>query len=53
MKLAGVRALDFGQFLAGPLVSRVMGDNGADVIKIECPEGDPTRRNNRRPGQFA
>jgi crotonobetainyl-CoA:carnitine CoA-transferase CaiB-like acyl-CoA transferase len=41
--LAGVRVLDFGQYLAGPFGPMVLGDLGADVIKIEPPGGDNMR----------
>jgi len=41
--LAGVRLLDFGQYLAGPFGPMVVGDLGADVIKIEPPAGDKMR----------
>ncbi|HVM65870.1 MAG TPA: CoA transferase, partial [Acidimicrobiales bacterium] len=41
--LAGTRLLDFGQFLAGPFGPMVIGDLGADVIKIEPPTGDLMR----------
>ena len=54
MKLSGIRVLDFSRFMAGPLVSAMMADHGADVVKIEPPEGDPTRHGRRtRPGQRA
>jgi crotonobetainyl-CoA:carnitine CoA-transferase CaiB-like acyl-CoA transferase len=42
--LAGVSVVDFSRVLAGPLVAQTLGDLGADVVKVESPEGDDTRR---------
>jgi formyl-CoA transferase len=43
--LAGVRVLELGSFIAGPFAGQLLGDYGAEVIKIEPPDvGDPMRR---------
>src|SRR6476620_4879322 len=42
--LAGVRVLELGSFIAGPFAGQLLGDYGADVIKVEAPrDGDPMR----------
>jgi CoA:oxalate CoA-transferase len=44
MILEGTRVLDFTQYLAGPTVTRLMAEMGAEIIKIEqAPGGDPSR----------
>src|SRR3954451_12805697 len=43
--LAGVRVLELGSFIAGPFSGQLLGDYGAEVIKVEPPgDGDPMRR---------
>lgn len=41
--LTGIRVVEFGQLIAGPLVGTLLGDFGADVVKVESPAGDQMR----------
>ncbi|MEY3104210.1 MAG: hypothetical protein RJA72_242 [Pseudomonadota bacterium] len=44
LPLAGLRVLELGQLIAGPFCARVLADFGAEVLKVEAPEGgDPLR----------
>ncbi len=44
LMLSGIKVLDFTQYLAGPTVTRMMAEMGAEIIKIEiAPSGDPSR----------
>ena len=43
--LAGLRVIELGQLIAGPFAAKTLADFGADVIKIEPPQGgDPLRQ---------
>jgi crotonobetainyl-CoA:carnitine CoA-transferase CaiB-like acyl-CoA transferase len=42
--LAGCRVVDFSTFMAAPLATTILGEQGADVVKVEPPEGDLLRR---------
>src|SRR5437764_15132048 len=42
--LQGVRVIDLSHHLAGPLATMILGQLGADVVKVEPPEGDGWRR---------
>jgi formyl-CoA transferase len=42
--LAGIKVVEFGQNLAGPYCGQILGFLGAEVVKVERPEGDDARR---------
>jgi len=41
--LAGIKVVDLGRVLAGPYATQILGDHGAEIIKVEPPQGDETR----------
>ena len=43
-RLSGIRVLEIGEMVAAPYAAKLLGDLGADVIKVEGPGGDPARR---------
>src|SRR5438093_12382388 len=53
--LAGIRVIEVAIAVLGPLATQVLGDMGAEVIKVETPEGDPMRQIGpaRNPGMAA
>lgn len=42
--LAGIKVVELARILAGPWAGQTLADLGADVVKVEAPEGDDTRR---------
>ena len=42
--LAGLKVLELARILAGPWIGQLLADLGADVVKVESPEGDDTRK---------
>jgi crotonobetainyl-CoA:carnitine CoA-transferase CaiB-like acyl-CoA transferase len=48
--LAGLRVIDAASFIAGPVATTILADLGADVVKIEPPDGDPYRHRTGGPG---
>jgi len=43
-KLSGIKVVDLSLFLPGPMLTMMMADQGAEVVKVEPPSGDPARQ---------
>jgi len=43
LPLTGLRVIELGHYIAAPFATRLLADLGAEVIKVEPPEGDPVR----------
>ena len=41
--LSGIRVVDLSRVLGGPFCTQILGDHGAEVLKLEPPSGDETR----------
>ena len=51
--LEGVRVLDFSRVVSAPFATRMLADLGADVVKVEPPDGDSTRTQGKNIGGIA
>jgi crotonobetainyl-CoA:carnitine CoA-transferase CaiB-like acyl-CoA transferase len=51
--LHGFRVVDLTSNVSGPLATMILGDEGADIIKVEAPDGDHTRAGANRRGGFS
>ena len=50
LPLAGLKVVELGHFVAGPYCAKLLADAGAEVVKVEGPEGDESRRRGPFPG---
>ncbi len=51
--LAGIRIVDLSQIVSGPMAATLLADQGADIIKVETPGGDPVRGLGPRKGDLS
>lgn len=51
--LAGIRIIDLSQIVSGPMAATMLADQGAEVIKVESPHGDPVRVLGPRKGDLS
>jgi len=51
--LEGVKVLDLSQIVSGPMAAAMLAEQGADVIKLESPGGDPVRSMGPKKGEVS